>query len=131
MITLSLCMIVKDEEKVLKRCLDSVKDIVDEIIIVDTGSHDKTKDIAKQYTDKLYDFKWIDDFSKARNFSFSKATKDYIIWLDADDVILEDDRIKLLNLKIDLIIVFYINFQNHHVKVLKQYSHYIFYPNNI
>ena len=74
MITLSLCMIVKDEEDVLGRCIDSVKSIVDEIIIVDTGSVDATKDIAKSYTDKVYDFKWIDDFSAARNFSFSKAT---------------------------------------------------------
>ena len=58
MISISLCMIVKDEERLLKRCLDSVKDIVDEIVIVDTGSKDKTKDIARKYTDKLYDFKW-------------------------------------------------------------------------
>ena len=139
MITLSLCVIVKDEEKVLKRCLDSVKDIVDEIIIVDTGSHDKTKDIAKQYTDKLYDFKWIDDFSKARNFSFSKATKDYIIWLDADDVILEDDRIKLLNLKkkldksIDIVLLKYntgfdengnVNFSYYRERILKREKNY-------
>ena len=102
MITLSLCMIVKDEEDVLGRCIDSVKSIVDEIIIVDTGSVDATKDIAKSYTDKVYDFKWIDDFSAARNFSFSKATKDYILWLDADDVILENDRIKLKKLKYNI-----------------------------
>lgn len=56
MITISVCMIVKDEEKVLKRCLDSLKDIADEFIIVDTGSKDKTKEIAKRYTDKIYDF---------------------------------------------------------------------------
>lgn len=102
MISISLCMIVKNEERVLKRCLDSVKDIVDEIIIVDTGSYDKTKDIAKKYTDKIYDFKWEDDFSKARNFSFSKATKEYILWLDADDVILNEDKEKLLELKSSL-----------------------------
>ena len=99
MITLSLCMIVKDEEDVISRCLDSVKDIVDEIVIVDTGSKDKTKEICKKYTDLVYDFKWVDDFAKARNYSFSKATKDYIIWLDADDVIYEKDKIKLINLK--------------------------------
>ena len=102
MISISLCMIVKDEERLLKRCLDSVKDIVDEIVIVDTGSKDKTKDIARKYTDKLYDFKWEDDFSKARNFSFSKATKEYILWLDADDVILKEDKEKLLELKRNL-----------------------------
>lgn len=99
MITLSLCMIVKNEEKVLGRCLESVKDIVDEIIIIDTGSTDKTKEIARKYTNHIFDFKWCDDFSKARNFSFSKATKDYLIWLDADDVILENDQKKLLDLK--------------------------------
>ncbi len=99
MITISLCMIVKNEEKVLNRCLNSIKDIVDEIIIIDTGSTDKTKKIAKSYTKYVYDFKWEDDFSKARNFSFSKATKDYIMWLDADDVVLDNDRKKILKLK--------------------------------
>lgn len=92
-------MIVRDEEKVIGRCLESVKGIFDEIIIVDTGSKDKTKEIASKYTSKIYDFKWIDDFSAARNFSFSKATKEYIFWLDADDIIKEKDRIKLLKLK--------------------------------
>ena len=99
MISISLCMIVKDEELVLGRCLNSVKNLVDEIIIVDTGSTDKTKEIAALYTDKIYDFKWINDFSAARNYSFSKATKDYIMWLDADDVLLEEDYIKLQDLK--------------------------------
>ena len=61
MITISLCMIVKDEEDVLGRCLDSVKNIADEIIIVDTGSKDKTKEIAYKYTNKVYDFKWADE----------------------------------------------------------------------
>lgn len=99
MITISLCMIVRDEEDVISRCLDSVKDIVDEIIIVDTGSKDNTKEIVKGYTDKVFDFEWIDDFSAARNYSFSKATKDFILWLDADDVILEGDREKFKDLK--------------------------------
>lgn len=99
MITISLCMILKDEEKVIRRCLDSISNIIDEIIIVDTGSTDKTKEIVKSYTEKIYDFKWIDDFSKARNFSFSKATKDYILWLDADELIDEENKNKLLNLK--------------------------------
>lgn len=99
MTTFSLCMIVKNEEKVLARCLESTKDIFDEIIIVDTGSTDKTKEIALKYTDKVFDFKWCDDFAKARNFSFSKATKEYIMWLDGDDVILKEDRKKLISLK--------------------------------
>ena len=68
--TLSLCLIVKDEEKTLAECLTSVKDCVDEIIVVDTGSTDKTVEIAKRFTDKVYFFEWVYDFSKARNFSF-------------------------------------------------------------
>ena len=87
MVTLSLCMIVRDEEDVLGRCLESVKDLADEIIIVDTGSNDRTKEIAAYYTDRIYDFEWCDDFSAARNFAFSKGTKDFLMWLDADDVI--------------------------------------------
>jgi len=98
-ITISLCMIVKNEEDTIGRCLNSVYDLVDEIIIVDTGSTDKTVDIVKNYTDKIYHFKWIDDFSAARNYSFSKATKDYIFWMDADDVLLEEDRKKFKELK--------------------------------
>lgn len=92
-------MIVKNEEDVIGRCLESVKDIADEIIIVDTGSTDKTKEIVSRYTDKVFDFKWVNDFSKARNFSFSKATKDYILWLDADDVIMLEDYKKFMKLK--------------------------------
>ena len=99
MVTISLCMIVKNEEDTLARCLDCIKDIVDEIIIVDTGSTDHTKEIAKNYTNLVYDFKWIDDFSAARNFSFSKATKDYCLWLDADDVISKKNQEKLKKLK--------------------------------
>jgi len=79
-------MIVKNEESVLARCLDSIKDTVDEIIIMDTGSIDNTKQIAYKYTDKVYDFEWIQDFSAARNAAFAKATCDYQMWLDADDV---------------------------------------------
>jgi glycosyltransferase involved in cell wall biosynthesis len=92
-------MIVKNEELVIGRCLESVKDLVDEIIIVDTGSTDKTKEIVSEYTDKIYDFEWGYDFSAARNFSFSKATKDFIFWLDADDIIMQKDRNKFLKLK--------------------------------
>ena len=84
-------MIVKNEEDVLIRCLESVKDIFDEIVIVDTGSTDNTKKHALQYTPFLYDFKWIDNFSAARDFSFSKCTKSFIFWLDADDVIKPED----------------------------------------
>ena len=99
MCTISLCMIVKDEEASLGNCLSSVKDIVDEIIVVDTGSSDATKEIARRFTDHVLDFIWVDDFSKARNYSFEHATMDYILWLDADDVLLEPDREKLKQLK--------------------------------
>lgn len=99
MIEVSLCMIVKDEEAVLARCLECVKNIVDEIIIVDTGSTDRTKEIAQSYTSNVYDFKWINDFAAARNFAFSKATKDYIFWLDADDVMEVKDQQSFLKLK--------------------------------
>ena len=96
---LSLCMIVKNEEEVLGRCLEGVKGAVDEIIIVDTGSTDLTKEIARKYGANVFDFEWTDDFSEARNFSISKANGDYILWLDADDVITPESRARLLGLK--------------------------------
>ncbi|MGY1423850.1 glycosyltransferase [Bacillus cereus] len=99
MVTVSLCIIVKDEEKIIERCLKSVIGIPDEIIIIDTGSKDNTKNIANKWTEKVLDFEWEDDFSAARNFSFQHATMDYIFWLDADDILLPEDRQKLLELK--------------------------------
>lgn len=85
MSTLSLCMIVKNEEKHLERCLTSVKDVVGEIVIVDTGSTDKTLAIAKSFNSKIFHFEWINDFSAARNFALSKCTCDWILYLDADE----------------------------------------------
>ena len=84
---LSLCMIVKNEEGCLARCLMSAIPVVDEIVIVDTGSTDRTKEIAKTFGAKVYDFKWTDDFSEARNLSLSKASGDWILVLDADETI--------------------------------------------
>ncbi|MBB5324273.1 glycosyltransferase involved in cell wall biosynthesis [Anoxybacillus tepidamans] len=84
---LSLCMIVKNEEKVLQRCLDSVYGIVDEIVIVDTGSTDSTKDIALKYTKKVYDFEWTNSFADARNFAQQQATGEWILVLDADEYV--------------------------------------------
>lgn len=81
---ISVAMIVKDEAEVLEKCLESVKTL-DEIVIVDTGSSDNTKDIARKYTDKVYDFKWCDDFSKARNFALDKCTQEWRLILDADE----------------------------------------------
>lgn len=93
-VTVSLCMIVKNEEQTLDRCLASVRDFVDEIVIVDTGSTDKTKEIASRYTDRIVDFEWVNDFAKARNYAFSLATREYVLWLDADDIVLPADAEK-------------------------------------
>jgi len=98
MTTLSLAMIVKNEEESLERCLNSVKNIVDEIVIVDTGSTDRTKEIAKKFTSNIYDFEWIDDFSAARNYSFEMCTCDFILWLDADDIIEPEETKKIQEL---------------------------------
>ncbi|MGG3856041.1 glycosyltransferase [Caldifermentibacillus hisashii] len=91
---LSICMIVKNEENLLRRCLDSIKGIADEIIIADTGSVDKTKDIALEYTDMVFDYTWEDDFSKARNFAASKASGEWIFVIDADEFVDRDSFIK-------------------------------------
>lgn len=99
MITISLCMIVKNEEPVLARCLDSVASMMDEIIIVDTGSTDRTKEIAAQYTSRIYDFTWCDDFSAARNYAFSLATMDYIYCPDADESLDLENQRRFLRLK--------------------------------
>ena len=99
MITISLCMIVKNEEPVLARCLDSIADLMDEIIVVDTGSSDRTREIAAHYTSKIYDYQWTNDFSAARNFSFSKATMEYIYTADADEILDEENRRRFLRLK--------------------------------
>lgn len=92
-------MIVKNEEDVLARCLNCIKEIADEIIIVDTGSTDNTKAIAETYTPNIYEFDWCDDFAAARNFAFSKASMEYSMWIDADDVIDNENVQKLQTLK--------------------------------
>ncbi len=117
--TISVCMIVKNEEKNLAACLDCLKSIADEIIIVDTGSTDRTKEIAKQYTDKLYDFTWINDFAAARNFAFSKASMDYIYSADADERMDAENQEKFLQLKetllpeIEIVQMYYCNQLEH------------------
>jgi len=82
---LSLCIIAKNEEKNIGECLKSAKGLADEIIVTDTGSSDKTIEIAKSYGAKIEHFEWTKDFSAARNYCISKATCRWIIWLDADD----------------------------------------------
>ena len=99
MITVSLCMIVKNEERHLRRCLESLQGLIDEMIIVDTGSTDQTIEIAKSYTNNVYQFDWENDFSAARNFALSKATKDYVYVADADEVLDEENRQRFHRLK--------------------------------
>lgn len=94
--TLSLCMIVKNEEKHLERCLTSVKDVVDEIVIVDTGSTDSTLKIAEFFNASIFSFKWVNDFSVARNYALSKCQSDWILYLDADEE-LNFNSVKELN----------------------------------
>ena len=96
---LSLAMIVKNEAKNLPQCLTSVQGIFDEMIIVDTGSTDNTIEVARKFTSTIHHFTWIHDFAAARNFAFSRATGDYIMWLDADDILTNEDAAKLRMLK--------------------------------
>ncbi len=118
MATISICMIVKNEEAVLARCLESLKGLAEEIVIVDTGSTDATKKIASAYTKNIYDFQWIDDFSAARNFAFSKCTQQYIYTADADEVLDEENRKKWIVLKqnilpeIEIVQMYYVNSTN-------------------
>ena len=99
MVTISLCMIVKDEEVLLPRCLESIQGLVEEVIVVDTGSSDRTVELAQQAGAQVYHFPWVGDFSQARNFSFSKATQQYCLWMDADDVLDAQYRSGFLQLK--------------------------------
>lgn len=93
--TLSLVMIVKDEEAVIARCLESVKNIVDEIVIVDTGSTDATIEIAKKYGANLFETLWDDHFSNARNFALAKSKCDWNLVLDADEYIMNDCKYEI------------------------------------
>ena len=88
---LSICMIVKDEEQLLPRCLESVKGLADEIIVVDTGSTDRSKQIALEYGARCYDYSWSNDFSAARNESLQYATGTWVLVLDADEYIAKDE----------------------------------------
>ncbi len=115
MVTISVCMIVKNEEDKLTACLDGLKSIADEIIIVDTGSSDDTKKIAAKYTDKIYDYKWTGSFADARNYAFGLATCDYIYSADADETLDEKNtaafgRLKeVLDERVDIVQMYYCN----------------------
>jgi glycosyltransferase involved in cell wall biosynthesis len=97
--TLSLAMIVRNEIDTIERVLGAAEPFCDEIIVVDTGSTDDTAVKAKALGATLHHFPWIDDFAAARNFSFSQCTKDWIIWLDGDDVISPENQLRILDLK--------------------------------
>jgi glycosyltransferase involved in cell wall biosynthesis len=96
--TLSLCMIAKNEEKQIARCLGSAKNFVDEIIVVDTGSNDRTVEIAKQFGAKVVSHEWKDDFSDARNVSLEHASGDWILVIDSDETISKEDLEKIRQL---------------------------------
>ncbi len=91
-------MIVKNEQDNLPACLRSVAGLFDEIIVVDTGSTDRTREIAAEFGARVFDFVWVNDFAAARNAALARATGDYAFWLDADDVIDPPEREKLRRL---------------------------------
>jgi GT2 family glycosyltransferase/tetratricopeptide (TPR) repeat protein/2-polyprenyl-3-methyl-5-hydroxy-6-metoxy-1,4-benzoquinol methylase len=95
---LSLCMIVRDSARTLGACLESIRPWVDEMIVVDTGSKDKTPEMAKKYGAKIFHFPWCDDFSAARNESLSHATSEWLFWMDSDDTIDAENGRKLREL---------------------------------
>lgn len=95
---ISVCMIVKNEEIVLERSLQSVSQYDNEIIVIDTGSTDQTKTMAQNFTDKVYDYVWHNDFAAARNFSIEKATNDWVLVLDADEVVTSFNSAQLQNI---------------------------------
>jgi len=88
--TLSVCLIVRNEAELLAGCLASVKDVADQLVVVDTGSTDGTVGIAESFGAEVYDFEWVDDFAAARNVSLRQATSDWILWLDADERLLPE-----------------------------------------
>jgi glycosyltransferase involved in cell wall biosynthesis len=88
-------MIVRDEQANLPRCLASVEGLFDEIVVVDTGSTDRTREVAREFGARVFEFVWVDDFAAARNAALEHATGDYAFWLDADDVVDPPEREKL------------------------------------
>jgi len=85
--TLSVCMIVKNEADLLGRCLRSIQSVADQIVVVDTGSQDRTVEVAKSFGAAIIEVQWRSDFSWARNISLDHATSAWVLWLDADDVV--------------------------------------------
>src|SRR5690606_9177723 len=95
---LSACMIVKNEQESLARCLASLAGIVDEVVVVDTGSTDETLTVAREFRAKTYKFEWADDFNKARNFSVGKAQRPWVLVIDADEELERESGTKLKDL---------------------------------
>ena len=95
---LSVCMIVKNEETFIADCLKSVQPVADQIVVVDTGSTDKTIEIAKQYGAEVHSFKWVNDFAAARNASIKYAKGNWILWIDADERLLPESVTELKRL---------------------------------
>ncbi len=98
----SLCMIARNEALTLAKCLTSIADLVDEIIVVDTGSDDDTCAVASQFGATVHEFAWVDDFAAARNESLRHATGDWVLWLDGDEHLDADNRVRLRALLDDL-----------------------------
>jgi glycosyltransferase involved in cell wall biosynthesis len=93
-VSVSIALIVRNEEQTLRRCLGSIRRAVDEIVVVDTGSTDGTREVAAGFTDRIYEYAWHDDFAAARQFAFDRASGDWVGWLDADDVVLNAAAIR-------------------------------------
>src|SRR4051794_32743816 len=90
----SLAMIVRNEERTLPRCLDSVREHVDEIVIVDTGSNDRTAAVAAEYGVQWYSVEWRHDFAWARQYAMDRASGSWVLWLDADDIVVDAETIR-------------------------------------
>ena len=91
---ISVALIVRNEAENIATCLNSVREHVDEIVVVDTGSTDDTKEIVSQFTDRIFDFVWCDDFGKARQYAFDQATGDWVFWMDADDILVGGEHLR-------------------------------------
>lgn len=102
MTPVSVCIIARNEENKIARCLESLLPFSFEIIVVDTGSTDRTKEVASKYTKSIYDFTWTDDFSEARNFSISKASYDWIFMIDCDEAVKSLDLEELNYFRLNL-----------------------------
>ena len=111
----SLCMIVKNEEKFLEQCLQSALGVVDEMVIIDTGSSDKTVEIALRYTKQVFHLDWPGSFADARNYAISKATGDWVLFMDADEIIHQgtrEDLQFLVNVPVKIPVVYSVQILN-------------------